>query len=287
MQRMTSSTGQTADATRGGDGPNGHARELGSDPANGPDIADSELAALRATLARLTHLASLRDVAGLIAHEISQPLGAMLLHASACQRWLDQDPPRIVEARAAAERIVRDGQRARTVVEGVRGLTPECEPEPAPVDLNEIIGVALDLARSELIERAVDVRFVRAALPGADCDRAQVIHVMLSLISNAAQAMARVEAPRLEIAAAVDAEEGIVVTIRDNGEGIDSLAANRIFTPLFTTRPGALGLGLSSCRRFVEAHGGRLWMTPNDEAGVTFSFSVPIRSPGRCQARGT
>jgi signal transduction histidine kinase len=128
---------------------------------------------------------------------------------------------------------------------------------------------------------------VPAALPGADGDRAQIIHVMVSLITNAAQAMSRADAPRLEIAATVDAEEGIVVTVRDNGEGIDSLAANRIFTPLFTTRPGALGLGLSTCRRFVEAHGGRIWMTPNDESGVTFSFSVPIRTPGRWQARGT
>jgi signal transduction histidine kinase len=238
------------------------------------EIAGAEL---RARLAHLTRVLSMHDLAGLIAHEIAQPLGAMLLHASACQRWLAQDPPRIDEARAAAERIVRDGNRARTVVETVRETLPQCPPSPSPVDLNVVIRDALELARGEVAAHAIELRCDFGMLPEVVCDGLQILQVVLNLTSNAIESMADVNGPRiLVVSTAHEPAEGAVVKFRDSGVGLDPETANRMFTPMFTTKPGAFGLGLPICRRIVEAHGGTLWAGPNDDRGASFCFSLPV-----------
>ena len=284
-----SSSNQTAEADSGASAP--RASDRGSDRTDQTDqtgdrSGDRSLDAgdatrdLRDRLAHLTRVLSLNDVAGLIAHEISQPLGAMLLHANACQRWLMQDPPSIDKARAAAERIVRDGHRARTVVEAVRGITPACELELQAADLNAEIRDALEIARDQLAERRVEVHCDFGALPLVPCDPLQIVQVVLNLTINAIEAMAESPDPRvLVVSSREDPVEGVVVAVRDSGCGLDELSENRIFTPLFTTKPGAIGLGLSNCRRVVEAHGGRLWAKSNDDRGATFCFSLPLSVP--------
>jgi len=271
-----SSANQTAEADR-----SSPSQRAGGGSVEPGDAAQN----LRERLAHLTRMLSLNDVAGLIAHEISQPLGAMLLHANACQRWLAQDPPSIDKARAAAERIVRDGHRARTVVEAVRGITPACELELQPVDLNTEIRDALDIARDQLAAQGVDVRYELGSLPIVPCDPLQIVQVVLNLTINAVEAMAGTpESRSLVVSSRVDPVEGVVVAVRDSGPGLDAQSENRIFTPLFTTKPGAIGLGLSNCRRIVEAHGGRLWASSNDDRGATFCFSLPLSVPADLDA---
>ena len=250
-------------------------------PTNGanPNV-DAQVQELRDRLAHLTRILSLNDVAGLIAHEVSQPLGAMLLHANACQRWLAQDPPCIEKARAAAERIVRDGNRARMVVEAVRGITPAWNLNLQPVDLNAEIQGALDLADEQLAAHDVALACNYGALPPVMCDSLQIVQVVLNLAINAIESMAGSPAPRsLVVSSRADPAEGVVVEVRDSGTGIDAASENRLFTPLYTTKPGAIGLGLSNSRRIVEAHGGRLWAKSNDDRGATFSFSIPLTGP--------
>jgi signal transduction histidine kinase len=258
-------------------------RRNGEPPADATAGAQGQ--ALRDRLAHLTRVLSLNDIAGLIAHEVSQPLGAMLLHANACQRWLAQDPPCIEKARAAAERIVRDGNRARTVVEAVRGITPALEPRLQPADLNAGIRDALDIACEQLAAHGIALECNYGSLPPVMCDPLQIVQVVLNLASNAIESMAASTAPRsLVVSSRADPIEGVVVEVRDSGAGLDASSENQIFTPLFTTKPGAIGLGLSNCRRIVEAHGGRLWATSNDDRGATFCFSIPLTGPAGVDA---
>jgi signal transduction histidine kinase len=248
------------------------------EPGRAPG-GETDLTYVREKLLRLTLTMSVTEVASLVAHELSQPLGAMQLHATACSRWLAQTPPNLEEAQAAAERTLRDGGRVRQAMQSLRSLLPACEPEMTAVDLNEQVRTALHMLCESGRARELEVQFDLQALPVVECDPLQVTHVLLCLLLNAVEAMAETPSPHvLVIASRHDPAEGAVVAISDRGIGIDADDQESLFTPLFTTKAGGLGLSLAISRRIVEAHGGRIWADSNRDRGATFSFSLPAHA---------
>jgi signal transduction histidine kinase len=225
----------------------------------------------------------LGEITASIAHEVNQPLAAVVMSANACRRWLAAEPPNLDEAREAVQRIVNDGNRASEVIRRVRSLLQRQVPERAELDINDIIRNTLALTRSELARHRVSVRTeLREDLPSILGDRVGLEQVLVNLILNAIDAMAGVaESSRaLTIRSRADGTDGVVVEVEDSGKGLDPEHANRIFEAFFSTKPGGLGMGLSISRSIVEAHGGRLWATPNDGRGVTMHFTLPAEAGG-------
>jgi C4-dicarboxylate-specific signal transduction histidine kinase len=232
----------------------------------------------QAELARVARLTTMGELAASIAHEISQPLAAVLANGHAALRWLAHAPPRLEETRDSLTDIVAAGNRAGAVIERIRSLLKHRNPEYVAFDINEAIQEVLVLTASALRTRAVAVHTLLPAEPAlALGDRVQLQQVIINLIMNAADAMGSVtDRPRiLRIEAEAGDEGGIQVTIGDSGTGIDAAIRNRIFDPLFTTKPTGMGMGLSICRSIIEAHDGRLWASPGTGHGTDFRFTIP------------
>ncbi len=229
-------------------------------------------------LARVARLTTMGELAASIAHEINQPLAAIVTRGNAARRWLTQAPPNLEETRNSLEGIIKDGNRAGEVITRIRALLKHRKPEYIELDVNEAIREVLALAASPLRNRAVAVQtMLPADLPLASGDRVQLQQVIMNLIMNGADAMGSVtDRPRvLQIGSKVDGEGSIQVTIKDSGTGIEEAIRNRIFDPLFTTKPTGMGMGLSICRSIIEAHGGRLWASPSTPHGTDFQFTIP------------
>jgi PAS domain S-box-containing protein len=248
------------------------------------DITERRLAeeALRRTqveLARAARLATIGELAGSIIHEINQPLAAVVGNAEVCLRWLNRDQPDLIEARDAAARLVRDGRRAAEVIKGLRTLARKSGLEFTHVDINDAIQEVLVLLRSEL-ERGAVVRHINLFPMDRPVlgDRVQLQQVLLNLIRNGMEAMSTVtDRPRILRISSQPADAGeVMVTVEDAGTGLDPVITDRIFDPLFTTKPNGMGMGLAICRSIVEAHHGRLWASPNLPHGTTFRFTVPL-----------
>ncbi len=217
-------------------------------------------------LARVARLTTMGELAASIAHEVNQPLAAIVTHGSAARRWLAQTPPNLEETRDSLEDIIKEGNRAGKVIARIQALLKHRKPEYVEIDINEAIGEVLALAVGSLRSRSVAVQTILPAdLPLALGDRVQLQQVIMNLIMNGADAMGSVtDRPRvLQIGSKVDGEDSIQVTIRDSGTGIEEAIRNRIFDPLFTTKPTGMGMGLSICRSIIEAHGGQLWASPS------------------------
>jgi PAS domain S-box-containing protein len=229
-------------------------------------------------LARVARLTTMGELAASIAHEINQPLGAMVTNANASLRWLNREKPDLDEVRNAISRIANDGMRAGGVIRGLQGLAKKTGPELASLDINDAIREVLALTRSERQRHKVGLR---ADLFTGDRlvlgDRTQLQQVMLNLISNGIDAMSAVtDRARLLVVSSEPSEAGgMLVAVGDTGIGIDPSAADRIFNPLFTTKPSGMGMGLSICRSIIEAHGGRFWVSPRQPHGTVFRFTVP------------
>ena len=248
--------------------------ESGTAAERGPGDRD-----LQERLQRLTVMLGVSEIASFVAHELSQPLGAMQLHATACARWLAQTPPSLEEAKAAAERTLRDGSRVREEMQALRSLIPACDPDVTGVELNDRIRDAVRLLRESGKAREVELRLDLGTLPEIPCDPLQVTYVLSCLLENAAEAMADTPLPHvLAIRSCQDPVEGTVVSISDTGTGISADDAESLFTPLFTTKSGGLGLSLATSRRIIELHGGRIWADSNKDRGATFSFSLPAHA---------
>ncbi len=218
------------------------------------------------------------ELAASIAHEINQPLAAIVTHGNAARRWLAQAPPNLKETRDLLEGIIKDGNRAGEVVTRIRALLKHHKPEYVELDINEAIREVLALAASPLRNRSVAVQTILPAdLPLALGDRVQLQQVIMNLIMNGAEAMGSVTDRHrvLRIGSKVDGEGSIQVTIKDLGTGIEEAIRNRIFDPLFTTKPTGMGMGLSICRSIIEAHGGRLWASQSTPHGTDFQFTIP------------
>jgi PAS domain S-box-containing protein len=240
---------------------------------------EAELRKAQEDLARVARLTTIGELTVSIAHEVSQPLMAIVTDAAACQSWLSNDRLNVDEARRAAERIEKHGHRAGDVVKSVRALTRKTTVTMAPLDINSVITETIDLLRSELRQKEIsletDLSSIRGSVSG---DRVQLQQVILNLIKNGIEAMeGSVQQPRLlRVTSQSDDASHLQITIADNGIGFDSANADDMFDAFFTTKPQGIGLGLSICRSIVDAHGGRLWALQNSPQGSIFCFVIPM-----------
>jgi PAS domain S-box-containing protein len=229
-------------------------------------------------LARAARLTTMGELAASIAHEINQPLAAVVTNGSASLRWLARDVPNLEEAKEALTRVIKDANRASEVIARIRALFKNDKPEYVGVDINGAIRDVLTLTNGTLQSRNVFVRtHLLEGLPLIKGDRIQLQQVIMNLIINGADAMSSVtDRPRiLRIESQIDESGKMLVAIEDAGTGLDPNVADRIFEPLITTKPNGMGMGLSICRSIVEAHGGRLWASPGSSYGAVFQFTMP------------
>jgi PAS domain S-box-containing protein len=239
--------------------------------------AEEQLRQAQENLARVSRVIAMGELAAAIAHEVNQPLGAVVTNASASLRWLAGQPPNLGEAREAIDRTVRDANRASEVIVKIRALLQKVPPQMEQLDVNVVIREVLTLADNELLRSGIAVQTDLAPdVPKVFGDRVQLQQVLLNLILNGIDAMRTItHRPReLRIKSATH-PDGVLIQVHDSGDGVNPEQANHIFDPFFTTKPQGIGIGLSVGRSIVEAHGGRLWFTPGASHGVVFQFTVP------------
>ena len=238
--------------------------------------------ALRSTQARLSRAiqtATVGEFAAAIAHEINQPLAAVVTNGQACLRWLAAQPPGAAKAQEAAERIVRDGKEAGEVVRRIRALFQEAAIEKTELDLNEVIGEVLHLLAGETARKRVTVETdLGQDLAPVVGDRVQVQQLVFNLLLNGIEAMdAVLDRPKkLFIGSKQPSPQTVLVEVRDCGAGIQD--PDKIFEAFFTTKENGMGMGLAICRSIIDAHHGRLWAASGEGAGTTFSFTLPVRA---------
>ena len=215
-------------------------------------------------------------VAATIAHEVKQPLSGMITNADAGLRWLDRAMPDLDEAKAAFKQIAADGHRAGAVIGSIRAIFKKDARNRTSLDINDLIGEALALTRGDLQRHRILVQAEQnAQVPQVRGDRIQLQQVLLNLITNAIDSMAAKDGARvLCVTSEVRDGGGVIVSVADTGTGIGSQDLERIFNPLFTTKSGGMGMGLSICRSIIEAHDGQLWVAPNKPEGAVFQFML-------------
>jgi PAS domain S-box-containing protein len=244
--------------------------------------AQEALRNTQAEFAHMTRVMTMGELTASIAHEVNQPLGAIVTSAAACARWLATKPPKMEKALRALERIVSDGTRAGEVIKRIRGLMKRQAPRKEWLDINETILEVIALAQYQLRRSEIlletrlghDLPFVRG-------DRVQLQQVLLNLIVNSIEAMSEIkDRPReLTIVSASHGRDTVSVEVRDSGTGLDPAHAPHLFEPFFTTKTEGLGIGLSISRSIVEAHGGQLSAAANAPHGSVFHFSLPVNEP--------
>ena len=242
--------------------------------------AEAELHEAQTNLAHVTRVTALGELAASIAHEVNQPLAAVVANAAACLRWLNRAAPDLNEARGAVRSIISDGNRAGEVIQRVRALMNKTTGQMAPLDINEAINEVIGLVQHELQSHLVSLQLdLAAALPPVVADRIQLQQVILNLVVNGIEAMQPVtDRPReLVIRTRHDDAGQILVTVTDCGVGIATENAERLFDAFYTTKASGMGMGLSICRSIVEAHRGRLSVSRNIGPGTTFQFTLPLR----------
>lgn len=213
-----------------------------------------------------------------IAHEVRQPLTAIIVSAAAGSRFLDHSPPDLDRAREAFRRIVADGRRAGAVVEDIRANFRRDHGTAVAFSIGECIEGAIALKRCELELHRVQVRVRMEAnrpLPKVRGNRILLQQVLLNLIANAIEAMAESPEPRaLCVRTCACGDDEVLIAVEDTGPGVSSCPADHIFDPMFTTKPDGMGMGLAICRAIVRAHHGELWFAPNAPSGAVFQFTL-------------
>ncbi|MBV8472047.1 MAG: PAS domain S-box protein [Hyphomicrobiales bacterium] len=229
-------------------------------------------------LAHANRVATMGQLTASIAHEVNQPLTAMIVSAEAALRWLSRQPPDLDEARPLLERIAKDGHRAGNVVNRTRDLVKKAPLRKENVEINGAIGEVIELLRAETTKNHISVHTQFAeGLPLVEADRTQLQQVVLNLIVNAVQALNEGGQARreLRISTAMDSASGVLVSVRDSGKGIRREQLERLFDPFYTTKARGMGMGLSICRSLIEGHGGRIWAGANLPHGAAFHFTIP------------
>jgi C4-dicarboxylate-specific signal transduction histidine kinase len=233
----------------------------------------------RSQLAHFARVTTLGELTASIAHEVNQPLAAAVINGNACVRWLAAEPPNLDEARQAVARLVKDANRASDIIAQVRGLTKSSPPEKDWLQINDIILATVMLLESEILQNHASLQTALSDdAPLVQGDRVQLQQVILNLILNAIEAMNMIpEGPReLIISSAKNDSKGVLITVQDSGAGLAPEKRDRIFNAFYTTKPDGMGMGLAISRSIVEAHGGRIWATPNSPRGAVFQFNLPI-----------
>jgi C4-dicarboxylate-specific signal transduction histidine kinase len=233
----------------------------------------------QAELAHVTRVITLGELAASIAHEVSQPLAAIVTNAEAAISWLRRGTPDVEAACRSMEWLIDDSNRASEVILRIRALAKKTGLVKVPLDVHDVVRETIPLVRRELISHRVTLRTVLSApLPMILGDRVQVQQVIINLVMNGIEAMHEVtDRPReLEIRSRQDETHQLHITVTDCGVGISVEGADRLFEAFFTTKSGGMGMGLSICRSIIEAHGGRLWATANVPHGTTFEFVLPV-----------
>jgi PAS domain S-box-containing protein len=260
--------------------------------------AEEALQKAQSELAHVTRVAALGELTASIAHEVNQPLAAVVNNANASLRWLSRDSPNLAEAGNAIRRIIRDGNRAGDVISRMRALFKKVSTTKERFDINEVIEEVVILAQSELQRNRVSLQTQLASdLPLISGDRIQLQQVLFNLLMNAIEAMSGVEERPRELWVssekvtgisgeseksqledkALAAAEWMLIAVRDSGPGLDTKSLDRLFDAFYTTKPHGIGMGLAISRSIIEAHGGQLWATASGSRGAVFQFRLPIR----------
>ncbi len=240
--------------------------------------AEEALHKAQAELTHVTRVATLGEMTASIAHEVNQPLAAVITNANACLRWLARQSPDLDEARAAVERIIRDGSRASEVIGRIRALVKKSLPRQDWLSINDTVLEVIALARSEMHMNRVSLQTQLADnLPLVRADRIQLQQVILNLTINGIEAMNRSNegSRELRISTERDGSNRVLIAVRDSGVGLNPENLEHLFDPFYTTKPDGMGMGLAISRSIIEAHGGRLWATLSAPRGAVFQFTLP------------
>jgi C4-dicarboxylate-specific signal transduction histidine kinase len=234
---------------------------------------------VEAELAHANRVATMGQLTASIAHEVNQPLAALLTNAGTAARWLDRQPPDLEKTRQSIDRMISDGRRAADIVSRIRDFSKKTPVSKEDLDINGAIVEIMILSRAAISEHGILVKMqLSEGLPLIVGDRIQLQQVILNLIMNAIEAMSETsgEARLLLISTSAAGSDGVRVAISDSGPGLPREAPERIFDAFFTTKSTGLGMGLSICRSIVEAHGGRLSAAANQPRGAVFCILLPI-----------
>jgi C4-dicarboxylate-specific signal transduction histidine kinase len=239
---------------------------------------EETLQATRAELARAARITTIGELTASIAHEVNQPLAAVVANADACVAWLFRETPDLAEASAAAARATEGATRASDVIARIRSLITKATPEKSSLQINRIIEQTAVLAEGQAARNGVAIKLELAPdSPTVLGDSIQLQQVILNLVMNGIEAMTSVaDQPRiLTVQSETENGEQIRVAVLDSGIGLSEEVKGRLFEPFFTTRTSGMGMGLSISRSIIEAHGGRLWAESNGSSGSTFQFTLP------------
>ncbi|TCK34541.1 PAS domain S-box-containing protein [Paraburkholderia sp. BL8N3] len=240
--------------------------------------AEQQLHEAQTELARVTRVTTLGELSASIAHEVGQPLSAIVTNGEACLRWLGRETPQLDEVQSCVTSIISEGRRAGEIVHRIRTLAKRDTPAKMPLDLSDVINDVVILTQREVLNHQVALRLKLATgLPPLLGDRVQLQQVIINLVMNGLQSMnANGNAPReLTIESRQDDDGHLVVEVQDTGTGIEPENSKRLFDAFFSTKPNGMGIGLSICRSIIEAHGGRMRASNNAGRGATFQCSLP------------
>jgi signal transduction histidine kinase len=240
--------------------------------------AETAMHAARAQVAHIARVTTLGELTVSIAHEVNQPLAAIVTNGNACMRWLGHEPPNLREAKQAVERIVNNGNRASDVIERIRDFSKRSPIHNERLNINKLIYETISLTTAEIQQNRISLRTQFSDdLPLVEGDRIQLQQLLLNLILNAIEAMgSTTEGSREVLISTAENESGdALVAVRDSGGGLEADALDRLFDAFYTTKPNGMGMGLAISRSIVEAHDGRIWAMPNAPRGATFQFTLP------------
>lgn len=245
--------------------------------------AEEQLRRTQGELAHVSRVTTMGELAASIAHEVNQPLGAIVGNADICLHWLDEAQPDLGQLREAIDDIASDGRRASEVIARIRSLVKKHTPEKAPLDLSDVAREVLDLVGHEAQRKQIALRSdLELGLPLVMGDRVQLQQVLLNLVMNGVEAMSNLEGqrPRLTVRISKSHSGEVLTEVRDCGVGIKPEDAEQVFRPFHTTKNAGMGMGLAISKSIVEAHGGRLWIEPTRGPGATFKFALPASVKG-------
>jgi signal transduction histidine kinase len=232
----------------------------------------------RAELAHVARVTTLGELTAAIAHEVNQPLAALMANGSACLRWLDREPPDLEEARIAVTHMIDNGNLAGEVVGRLRAMMKKGPPRKDLLNINDAVATVIALVGNEAQRHRVSLRTeLSNDLPAVIGDRIQLQQVVLNLIMNAIEAMSGIEPTqrKVSVVSRKHGSKGVLVEVQDSGTGLDGIAPDRVFDAFYTTKPEGMGIGLAVSRTIIESHGGQLQAFPNVPKGAVFQFRLP------------